>query len=129
MEFLQSFLRNHLAGKPVVASPNVGCFLRLSAGLVDPVLNLYDGLVKFFREFSYRKTVINPAHQKFSTSFSFLLNVGLDLGQVHQKTILKQHWKRQRQVSQQYDPSGVSMIVELYSLPKWQAVKLTFSTP
>ena len=65
MEFLQSFLRNHLAGKPVVASPNVGCFLRLSAGLVDPVLNLYDGLVKFFREFSYRKTVINPAHQKF----------------------------------------------------------------
>ena len=32
-------------------------------GLVDPVLNLYDELVKFFREFSYRKTVINPAHQ------------------------------------------------------------------
>ena len=27
MEFL--FLRSHLAGKPVVASPNVGCFLRL----------------------------------------------------------------------------------------------------
>ena len=29
MEFLCSFLRCHLAGKPVVASPNVGCFLRL----------------------------------------------------------------------------------------------------
>ena len=29
MEFLHSFLRRHLAGKPVVASPNVGCFLRL----------------------------------------------------------------------------------------------------
>ena len=29
MEFLRSFLRRHLAGKPVVASPNVGCFLRL----------------------------------------------------------------------------------------------------
>ena len=29
MEFLRSFLRSHLAGKPVVASPNVGCFLRL----------------------------------------------------------------------------------------------------
>ena len=29
MEFLRSFLRLHLAGKPVVASPNVGCFLRL----------------------------------------------------------------------------------------------------
>ena len=28
MEFLRSFLRRHLAGKPVVASPNVGCFLR-----------------------------------------------------------------------------------------------------
>ena len=29
MEFLRSFLRRHLAGKPVVASPTVGCFLRL----------------------------------------------------------------------------------------------------
>ena len=29
MEFLRSFLRRHLAGKPVVASPNVGCFLGL----------------------------------------------------------------------------------------------------
>ena len=29
MEFLRSFLRRHLAGKPVVASPNVGYFLRL----------------------------------------------------------------------------------------------------
>ena len=29
MEFLRSFLRRHLVGKPVVASPNVGCFLRL----------------------------------------------------------------------------------------------------
>ena len=29
MEFLHSFLRRHLEGKPVVASPNVGCFLKL----------------------------------------------------------------------------------------------------
>ena len=29
MEFLCSFLRHHLAGKPVVALPNVSCFLRL----------------------------------------------------------------------------------------------------
>ena len=29
MEFLPSFLRRHLAGKPGVASPNVGCVLRL----------------------------------------------------------------------------------------------------
>ena len=63
MEFLHSFLRSHLAGKPVIETSNVGCFLRLSAGLVDPVVNLNDGLVKFFMEFSYRKTVINPAHQ------------------------------------------------------------------
>ena len=30
MEFLRSFLRRHFAGKPEVASPNVGCFLRLA---------------------------------------------------------------------------------------------------
>ena len=30
MEFLRSFLRRRLVGKPVVVSPNVGCFLRLS---------------------------------------------------------------------------------------------------
>ena len=29
MEFLLSFHRRHLAGKPVVASPNLGCFLKL----------------------------------------------------------------------------------------------------
>ena len=29
MEFLRSFIRRHFAGKPVVASWNVGCFLRL----------------------------------------------------------------------------------------------------
>ena len=32
MEFLRSFLRSHLAGKPVVASPNVDFFLRLRRG-------------------------------------------------------------------------------------------------
>ena len=29
MEFLRSFFRRHLAGKLVIASPNVGCLLRL----------------------------------------------------------------------------------------------------
>ena len=29
MELLRWFLRRHLAGKPVVASPDIGCFLRL----------------------------------------------------------------------------------------------------
>ena len=28
IKFLRSFLRRHLAGKPVVALPNIGCFLR-----------------------------------------------------------------------------------------------------
>ena len=32
MQFLPSFLRYHLAGKPVVASPNVDFFLRLLEG-------------------------------------------------------------------------------------------------
>ena len=38
MEFLRSFLRRHLAGKPVVASRNIGCFRRLSSfelGYID----------------------------------------------------------------------------------------------
>ena len=33
MEFLRSFLRRHLMGKPVVASPNVGSFLRLISSI------------------------------------------------------------------------------------------------
>ena len=32
MKFLQSFLRRHFTGKPVVVPWNVGCFLRLSDG-------------------------------------------------------------------------------------------------
>ena len=35
MEFLRSFHRPHLAGKPVVASPNVGCFLRLKVNKIQ----------------------------------------------------------------------------------------------
>ena len=30
MEFLRWFLRCHLAGKPVVTSPNVGCFSQVT---------------------------------------------------------------------------------------------------
>ena len=43
--------------------------------------------------------------------FPFPPNVSLELGQVHQNTISKQHWKRQRQVSEQCDPCWVSSIV------------------
>ena len=35
MEFVSSFLRRHLAGKPVVALPNVGCFLRLQPDYIS----------------------------------------------------------------------------------------------
>ena len=37
MEFLSSFLRRHFAGKPVVASRNVGCFLRLEFERLLPI--------------------------------------------------------------------------------------------
>ena len=48
--------------------------------------------------------------------FPFPLNVGLELGQFHRKTITKQHWKRERQVSEQRDPSEVSLIVNMHNL-------------
>ena len=40
MEFLRSFLRRHLAGKPVEASLNVGCFLRLNKQITTRSFNL-----------------------------------------------------------------------------------------
>ena len=40
MEFLRLFLRLHLAGKPVVASPNVGCFLGLKDSSFKGGLNV-----------------------------------------------------------------------------------------
>ena len=43
--------------------------------------------------------------------FPFPSNVGLELGHGPPKSISKQHWKRQRQVSEQCDPSWVSSIV------------------
>ena len=42
MEFLRSFLRLHWTGKPVVASQNVGCLLRLINALRD---NVYVSLI------------------------------------------------------------------------------------
>ena len=65
-------------------------------GLVNSVLNLPNGQVKFFEEFKLHKNcVINPAHQ------NVLGLVEINLGQVHAS----------------------------YSLPDWQAVKLTFFAP
>ena len=45
MEFLGLLLRHHLAGKPVVASPNVGCFFRLP--IIIQHVELY-ALINFF---------------------------------------------------------------------------------
>ena len=36
-EFLRSFVRLHLVGKPVVVELNVGCFLRLMGNLHEKV--------------------------------------------------------------------------------------------
>ena len=38
MEVLGSLLRRHFAGKPVVASRNVGCFLKSLDGVVTVIL-------------------------------------------------------------------------------------------
>ena len=45
MEFLRSFLRRYLAGKPVVASPNVGCFLRLKDSPFKGGLNVTKNII------------------------------------------------------------------------------------
>ena len=41
MEFLRSFLRRHFAGKPVAASRNIGCFLRLVYIFLLPTHSLF----------------------------------------------------------------------------------------
>ena len=65
-------------------------------GLVNSVLNLPNGQVKFFEEFKLHKNcVINPAHQ------NVLGLVEINFGKAHAS----------------------------YSLPDWQAVKLTFFEP
>ena len=43
MEFLRSFLRRHLAGKPLVASPNVNiCPIYTNVRQMSAVLSAYD---------------------------------------------------------------------------------------
>ena len=44
MEFLRSFLRRHFAGKPVVASRNVGYFPRLGLFYVSWIMALFSDL-------------------------------------------------------------------------------------
>ena len=40
MEFLRSFLRRCFAGKPLVASRDVVCFLRLAVWITDETMHL-----------------------------------------------------------------------------------------
>ena len=81
------------ATKVVSHSPGL---VNFTTRLVNSVLNLPNGKVKFFEEFKLLKNcVINPAHQKVVGASE--MNFGLGHASC--------------------------------SLPKWQAVKLTFSAP
>ena len=78
MELLRSFLRRHLAGKPVVASPNVGCFLRLQIHnkLIDKIWvgGLYSRLNRRKSQCQCRsdaKTLLN-----FRNLYQTLMNTG-----------------------------------------------------
>ena len=46
MEFLRSLLRRLLAGRPVVASPNVSCFLRLVSFLIHSLKTVEKRVIK-----------------------------------------------------------------------------------
>ena len=59
MEFLRSFLSRHFAGKPVVTSPNVGCFLASCNCKPGFVLNIIPSFLDGLRlEAVLRKSVI-----------------------------------------------------------------------
>ena len=73
-------------------------------GLVNSVLKLSDGQVKFWGDSNYRRSVINPAHQN-------VLGGGVGEGDLVKMTFGPVHAKSN------------------YSLSKWQAVKLTFFAP
>ena len=60
MDFLRSFLRRHLAGKPVVASPNVDCFLRL--------LNYWHNFRVWALRVAYYATFASAIYQSLSHS-------------------------------------------------------------
>ena len=64
MEFLRSFLRRHLAGKPLVELPNVSCFLKLtftSYFLCIAILKIYFSVrhkQETLKRFSYAAALI-----------------------------------------------------------------------
>ena len=56
MGFLRSFLRHHLAGKQVVGSPSVGCFLRLkSKNRMEAKYMKSKDLAILYEQFTYIK--------------------------------------------------------------------------
>ena len=84
MEFLRSFLRRHLAGKPVVTSPNVGCFLRLQIHnkLIDKIWvgGLYSRLNRRKSQCQCRsdaKTLLNFRNKTIGRNlYQTLMNTG-----------------------------------------------------
>ena len=76
MEFLRSFFRRHFTGTPVVASRNVGYFLRL---LFQFYLNCPYNFGKIFqKEFTYQNSPLKftkwteKSYQKIVISYTFL---------------------------------------------------------
>ena len=72
LSFLRSFLRRHFVGKPVVASANVGCFLRLVK--VQKNDSLWTGVI--FPRF--------PQHFKSASCLSFKRSSKATLLDIHQ---------------------------------------------
>ena len=72
MEFLRSFLRRHLAGKSVVASPNVGCFLKLVK-----LLSIHLTVIFLLKDCVYVAFTVKNLH--FSAYWFYRTKVGFDL--------------------------------------------------
>ena len=106
MEFLRSFLKRHLAGKPVVTSPNVAACKKVlsdSLGLVDfalrlvnSVFNLPNGQACFLRNLNNRRTVTSTL-------------------------LVKKFFGLVKMMS--------GLVNASFSLPEWQAVKVIFFAP
>ena len=91
MELLRSFLRRHLAGKPVVASPNVGCFLRLPLSWYAWRTSFAPGGVKRFYSCPPSRPPWRPLNF-FSVNSS---NVGNSFLELNSKRLskMKKAWK------------------------------------
>ena len=76
MEFLCSFLRRHFEGKPVMASRNVGCSLRL----------IYIFLVMTHSLFLPNRT-ISQTHHWTTTYYNYLIDFRFLCHDLHKKRL------------------------------------------